>query len=310
MSLSLGPNQDGRGEWYPGIRSGKIEQRSDLCNLKDQSMRLVSVHRVFLFFLACGLSVLSGCGLAKKTHDCKTDGDGLKEGGLDGESLQGKELVLAFLEGPSEVTADIGKYLSGEGISGTFFVAGEHIDEYRGTLRDLKAAGHIIGTGGYTFKGLQAAKDPIIELRSADAEIADLTVGNQFWLYGKADSLSTDTHSLLYNAGLGKYVGPIHEDTGSASFIDDEECWKQGKSVQECGQNYMNEIQRIVHGIVAFHDKDARTAQMLELLIPALKDSNFTFTRLDQVPALRSALAKSGGTADATPANESCDVYE
>lgn len=53
--------------------------------------------------------------------------------------------MLTFDDGPTEVTAQLGKILKERGISGTFFVVAQEASKYRETLEELKREGHFIG---------------------------------------------------------------------------------------------------------------------------------------------------------------------
>lgn len=261
--------------------------------------------------LALGLVLsASSCNVAKKSDGCLHDADGLRESGWNGESLDDLQLSLVFLKGPTEVSEKIGEFLAHEGVSATFFAKGEEVEKEHEVLKKLKEEGHVIGTGGFSYTSLAAAEDPVLELRAADALIREFTIGSQFWLYGSEGSLSSGAKTQLLRAGLGKYVGPIHEDTDGESFLSDEECWQQNLSVSVCAQNYLDELQRIRHGIVAFHDEDERTEELIRELLPELTAFGFSFVRLDQIPDLRVALGEGGGVADATQTDKSCDDYE
>lgn len=261
--------------------------------------------------LASGLALgLSSCNVAKKSESCQLDAEGLREEGFNGQSLADLQLSLIFLKGPSESSEKIGEFLAEEGVSATFFAKGEEVEAEHDALKDLKDHGHVIGTGGFTFTDLSVAYDPVLELRAADALITEFTMGDQFWLYGPEGSLSSGAKKQLLRAGLGKYVGPIFEDRSGEEFLSDEECWDLDMSVSACTQNYLNELQRLRHGIVAFHDTDTRTEELIRELLPELHAFGFSFVRLDQVPDLRVALAAAGGTPDATKADKSCDDYE
>ncbi len=77
-----------------------------------------------------------------------------------------------------------------------------------------------------------------------------------------------------------------------------------------CAEQYFNEIVRIGHGIIPFHDEDTRSAELLRQLIPELKAYGFSFVRLDQIPDLRLALTANGGIPDAAKGAEVCHDYE
>lgn len=269
------------------------------------------VKNVGFFLGLTGLAFsVNSCGLATKSDSCNAKANGLRVAGFNGENLSDKQLSLIFLKGPSHSTEAIGELLKEEAVSATFFAKGEHAESHEEALRKLVEQGHRVASGGYSYAALKSSEDPVIELRAADKLLAPFAYGNQFWLYGEEGSLDDDTLTQLNSAGLGKYIGPIHEDTHGPDFVDDAECWERNMTVTECAHGYFNEIVRIGHGIVPFHDEDHRTHELLHDLLPELIAYGFTFQRLDQIPDLRLALTAAGGTADAVQGAEVCNDYE
>ncbi len=253
---------------------------------------------------------LSGCGAVEKGSTCNLKGKGLSLEGYSGKNLNNLELSLVFLKGPSKVSEEIGHYLEEQHIEASFFVKGLHAEEEESALEKLAEQGHRLGSGGFTFTSLKDTEDPILELKTTDSIIAPFAYGNQFWLFGEEGSIDEDTLKQLNRAGLGKYVGPIHPDTNGTNFVTDEKCWEKGLTVSACAENYFNELVRIGHGIVPFHDETTKTKELIEELIPELKAYGFSFVRLDQIPDLRVALSANGGTPDAEKGSEVCHDYE
>lgn len=274
-----------------------------------KTARFVKMTGQFLGLLSLGFG-LNSCGLARKSDGCNLKANGLKLSGFSGENLSDKQLSLVFLKGPSETTEAIGELLKEQAIPATFFVKAAKIKGHEGVLDKLVEQGHRIATGGYSFTALKAAEDPVIELKAADKLLAPFAYGNQYWLYGEPGSLDEDSLIQLKAAGLGKYIGPIHADTDIAGFRDDKKCWEQSLSVGQCTLGYFDEIIRIGHGIVAFHDEDDRSRELLAELLPELVAYGFTFQRLDHIPDLRLALTAAGGTPDAEKGAEVCNDYE
>ena len=89
----------------------------------------------------------------------------------------------------------------------------------------------------------------------------------------------------MNQAGFSRYVGPIGWDIGdqTSGLVSDRECWRAGKSASDCAAGYLNAVKSKDHGIVLLHGEDARTAQLLQTLLPQLKELNYTFVRLDSV---------------------------
>ena len=92
----------------------------------------------------------------------------------------------------------------------------------------------------------------------------------------------------------------------------DAECWKEAtpKSVTQCGDLYLSEIDSVGKGIVLLHDPyfidmnnpdSGGTYQMIEYIVPILKSKGYTFVRIDEVPDIAALLpgakAADGGVA-------------
>ncbi len=253
---------------------------------------------------------LSSCGVVEKSPTCNLKGNGLRLASYTGENLGDKQISLTFLKGPSHVSEEIGHYLEEHEIHATFFVEGRKAEEEEEVLEKLVEQGHRIGSGGFSFTALKDSEEPVVEMKTADEIISHFAYGNQFWYYGEPGSIDDDTLTQLNRAGLGKYVGPIHANTGGDHFVVDEECWRRGMSVSECTHGYFDEIVHLGHGIIPFHDEDPRTVELIEELVPELIAYGFSFVRLDQIPDLRLALTANGGTPDAVKGAEVCHDYE
>ncbi len=246
---------------------------------------------------------------SKKVCDWK-DSKGLNIAGWTGENLNDKELSLIFLKGPSEVTREIGTFLDDEGIQASFFVQGAAVEAYEKNLEEMAAegGGHLIGNGGYRFRNLTEAKEPVLELRTTDALISPLIFDDKFLFYAPEKSFNQSIATQLKHNGLGKYVGPIKDDTTpSETFRYDEDCWAQGIKPAACAQQYEAEIRRLGRGIIALHDTDPQTLELLKLLLPNIKDAGFSFKRLDQLANISAVLPLQGGDSGAHV--KSCQDY-
>jgi len=273
-----------------------------------------SLYSLKIFGQVLGLTsltlCLSSCGIARKSKTCNLKADGLKVAGFSGHHLESKQLSLVFLEGPGHHTEEIGEALHGAHIPATFFIKGEDVHGHEEVLDKLVDQGHRIASGGFTFEDLKSVKDPVLDLRAADKIITPYAFGHQYWLFGEPGSLDAGTITQLKNAGLGKYIGPIHPDTEGETFLEDEKCWESGLAVGQCVQGYFDEIVHIDRGIIPFHSEDERSLKLLQQLIPELVAFGFTFVPLDKIPDLRLALTAAGGIPDAGKGAEVCNDYE
>ncbi|MEK3884837.1 polysaccharide deacetylase family protein [Paenibacillus sp. PL2-23] len=79
-----------------------------------------------------------------------------KANGGEGESgadrQRGKIVYLTFDDGPSRHTPEVLRILEQEGIKATFFVLGEHVEEYPEIAKRIVEEGHAIGNHTYNHK--------------------------------------------------------------------------------------------------------------------------------------------------------------
>ncbi len=243
---------------------------------------------------------LSGCEFTELSQTCPA-GVGVQVQAYNGAALDAKQLVLTFDGGPSDGTAAIDAALFANGIQGTFFVSGHNVVGRETVLATLKAHGHLVANFAYSDTPIEYARDPEREVRKADALIRPYITGNMFLLRSPGGAnLTAEVVEQLNKAGFSRYVGPIGWDIGdqNSGLVSDRDCWRAGKSASDCAAGYLNAVKSKDHGIVLLHGEDARTAQLLQTLLPQLKELNYTFVRLDSVSqvqtALKAASAKTG----------------
>lgn len=264
--------------------------------------------------LCLGLCLTLSLGACTDSGDqettCNLSANGLKSEGWGGSELQDKQLSFIFLKGPSAVSADIGDFLQAQGISAVYFVQGAEVEANKSQLAILREQGHLIANGGYRYQDVTQSSHPVLELRTTDALITPYVTSNIFLFYAPLKAFNEQSAALLRANGLGKYVGPIYDDTvPSETFRYDEQCWEEGLSPAACAQQYFDEIKRLNKGIIAFTDTQPKTLELLNELVPQLSAFGFNFARIDQIPSIRTALTRAGALVDATGAN-SCDDYD
>jgi peptidoglycan/xylan/chitin deacetylase (PgdA/CDA1 family) len=89
-----------------------------------------------------------------------------------------RRLALSFDDGPDpEWTPRVLEVLARHDVRGSFFVVGERAARARGVLRDIAAAGHEIGSHGWSHTSLWRCgpRRTAREIRRAHALIADVT---------------------------------------------------------------------------------------------------------------------------------------
>lgn len=225
-----------------------------------------------------------------------------KNNSFDGRSLSPNTLCLTFDDGPGKTdnngpgprTLELAQYLNAEGIAATFFVVGKYAAQYPDILENLLALGHLIGNHTFDHPNLQdyinAGGDAEEQILRTDAVIKRWVNGPTIyfrppygtWPIGLSETLN---NSLLASMN---HVGPILWDIDGGDWAS----WETGISVGDTVDNYLNQIQQINRGIILNHDCTAdmdlvkesnMTFQLMQQLIPQLKNLGYKFVRLDEI---------------------------
>lgn len=265
-----------------------------------------------------------GCSKAassKDEHAC-SGAQALSKTPLTGASMPLKTLSFTFDDGPGARTIELSHYLKSQGIRATFFVWGQAIENDGAgttTLQALLDDGHLIANHTEHHLSLTenlptplTPEQMVAELTDVDKQIAPL-IKNDIWLfrppYGHWDDKAAD---VLDKSTMKKYVGPILWNVGGSmtqTSAADAECWKPEvhKSVTECGDLYVKEIDNVGKGIVLMHDpyfieqnnpESGGTYQMVQYIVPILKAKGYKFMRVDEVPDVAKLLPNAKGTVD------------
>jgi len=286
---------------------------------------------------ALALSVLGishvGCSKSENKGETTCNGaQALSKAPLTGASMKLKELSLTFDDGPGARTIELSQYLKEQGIRATFFVWGQAVkNDGAGatTLQRLIDDGHLVANHTEHHYSLTQNQPTALTEEQVVAELADVdallapVVKNDVWLfrppYGHWDD---KTQATLEKTPMKKYVGPILWNVGGTMGTNqaaDTECWKPAtlKTVQECGDLYVKEIDNVGKGIVLLHDpyfidmnnpESGGTYQMVQYIVPILKSKGYTFKRVDEVPDVAALLPNAvkpdaGTTSGGTPDN-------
>jgi peptidoglycan/xylan/chitin deacetylase (PgdA/CDA1 family) len=257
-----------------------------------------------------------GCSKASTAKDgtACSGSQALSKTPLTGASMALKTLSLTFDDGPGARTVELSHYLKAQGIRATFFVWGQAIENDGAgttTLQALIDDGHLIAnhTEHHTSltENLPTPLTPeqvVAELVDVDKQIAPLIKDN-IWLFRPPYGHWNDaTEATLGKTEMKKYVGPILWNIGgtmSTTSAADTECWKAAtlKTVTECGDLYLREIDSVGKGIVLLHDPyfidmnnpdSGGTYQMVQYIVPILKTKGYKFVRVDEVPDIAKLL--------------------
>lgn len=237
---------------------------------------------------------------------------------LRGTSMQAKQLSLTFDDGPGDRTTQLSTYLKNQGIQATFFVNGMSMGQGAAEiLQHLVDDGHLVAnhtedhkslTGTATGTARLSEADTVKELQDTDTKIEPFVPSKRFLFRPPFGDYDDTTFEVLAKSPMNKYVGPVLWDVGdqmneAEGRAADWECWQDGADnkrlpMKACGDLYLTEIRHQGRGIVLMHDpyfNDADpeklgTVDMVEYIVPILKQEGFTFTRVDQVPDIAKLL--------------------
>lgn len=245
-----------------------------------------------------------------------------------GDTLPDKTLALTFDDGPSEISSELSAYLKSQGVAATFFVNGANVEGLEDVLPQLARDGHLIGNHTQTHAALTtlSAAEAVDEVEQTDAIIAALVPAGKLFFRPPYGDWSEEVQRAVASSSMNKYQGPIGWDIGDHLGPDsaaDWDCWDEGngtRTVAECGALYLQEIRTKKKGIVLLHDgppggEGRKTLEMIEAMVPTLKDEGYTFVRVDAVfggagtgagaGGSGSGSGKAGGSASADPCSGS-----
>ena len=224
---------------------------------------------------------------------------------IHGTSLPERTLCLTFDDGPGETngpgpgprTLELAQYLTDQGVPATFFVVGKFASDLPTTLSQVKSLGHLIGNHSYDHPNLvqyadlggdvvgQIARTDSLILNWIDGPVVFVRPPYGAWSADVARSLNTDMTASL------NHVGPIGWEIDRGDYT----CWQDNRDPQTCAADYLQQIEEQRRGIVLLHDCTAdqeavkranRTFELVQVLIPALRQRGYQFARLDAVPGI------------------------
>jgi len=243
---------------------------------------------------------------------------------INGTSLPEMTLCLTFDDGPGEThtpgpgprTLELAQYLKDQNVPATFFMVGKFASDLPEILSQVKSLGHLIGNHSYDHPNLieysQSGGDVVSQITRTDGLIRHWIdapavfvrppYGGGAWSPQIASALNANLTASL------SHFGPIGWDINGEDFA----CWLHNGTPEECAADYIQMIEAERRGIVLLHDCTAdmevvkranRTFELVQLLIPQLKDRGYQFVRLDAVPdiaagnqnSVRLALKRSNG---------------
>ena len=260
--------------------------------------------------LSCLTLSLTSCKKESSEDGC-TPGAGLHSTDILGSDLSDGQISLTFDDGPSVHTERLLDGLKKHGITASFFVIGFPAKSNLDLLERMKKEGHLVGNHTFTHPDITKSSNPVAEVMRTDEVISPYVTGDMFLFRPPFGVWGDAVAQRLNGEGLAKYVGPIHWDIGDSGteYTSDSECWTNGKTTEECGEIFLNEIKTKRKGIVLLHDSHEKTVTMILDLIPKIKALGMEFVRLDKTPGIRSLLVAGGGKPDTIDGPASCFDY-
>jgi peptidoglycan/xylan/chitin deacetylase (PgdA/CDA1 family) len=228
-----------------------------------------------------------------------------RDGAIDGSGMRDHTLCLTFDDGPGETsgpgpgprTLALAQYLQTQRIPATFFMVGKYASDLPGLMPQVESLGHLIANHTYDHPNLpqlrDAGGDAVCQVMRTDGLIRNWIDHPVVFVrppYGAWDSGIAAELNANLTASLS-HVGPVGWDIDGGDWA----CWKDGRSVSDCVAGYIAEIEAHRRGIVLMHDCTAdqdfvkvanRTLELVQLLIPALRQRGYSFVRLDDVPGI------------------------
>lgn len=210
------------------------------------------------------------------------------------------EIILTFDDGPTPgVTNKVLDVLKMYNVKAAFFVIGKNAQKHPDLMKRIVDEGHIVANHSMTHTALRDLsfftwkKKVRSEVYEAHTVLAPyMTNSNHFYFRAPEGAWDPKYAAYLNEDVLGKdYIGPVLWDIGGEIEVVDGQyrqaadwaCWSRKISVDDCLSGYLYEAKKYKGGVVLLHDLRIQSVQMLEKLIPALGDQNFTFRTLDDV---------------------------
>lgn len=192
-------------------------------------------------------------------------------------------------------------------------------------LAQIQADGHLVANHTTTHRDLTnqvPMAQRVQELSDTDADISAYVTSGHWLFRPPYGAWNATVHGDLVGSAMNKYVGPVSWEFGG--YFDDYPnkaadyaCW-QGKltvagggkangtgyaTTVQCGDAYLAEIMNAAgprRGIVLLHDPYFRnnqpansTVDMVKYMVPLLKADGWTFVRVDEIPAIKTAIIAS-----------------
>jgi len=191
--------------------------------------------------------------------------------------LKAKELVLTFDDGPWPTTTPLVlDALKAECVRATFFLLGEHAEEYATIARRELAEGHTVAHHTYAHPLLDR-----LPLDKAAAEIARGIQADEVAVYGQAHS--TPATPFFRFPGFASSPALLDLANARGLVVFGADVWASDwnpMSPDEQLRLILGRIDQVGRGIVLFHDTKSQTAHMLPAFLRELKRRGYSIVHV------------------------------
>ena len=200
------------------------------------------------------------------------------DGGLASRTVPaGKRIALTFDDGPDpHWTPEIADTLKRLGVTGTFFVVGEHVVEHPGIVDDLRRDGFELGNHTFSHADLASAR-----LREMQISLTESAVSGAAGIRPRFVRPPYSATPAAVDAGDEQAFSEIADRGYVIALSDlDSEDWRN-PGVEEIVRNSTPAGDK--GGIVLMHDGGgdrSQTVAALEQLVPELRARGFEFVGL------------------------------
>lgn len=179
-------------------------------------------------------------------------------------------ISLTFDDGPNEeFTPQLLDILAKHDVKATFFVVGAYVDEFPDVARRIVNEGHIIANHTYNHPDLSTESDEEVlkQIRWTQESIEDTT------------GVWPTLYRLPFGAG-GKRVIDLVDDMTSILWNIDSMDWHY-HDAELTYDNIMANLQS--NSLLLMHDTHQATPDVIDRLIPVLKEMNYEFVSPNEV---------------------------
>ena len=185
--------------------------------------------------------------------------------------LRDKEVVLTFDDGPwPGNTPAVLKALANECTTGIFFPIGEHATWHPEILKEVAAAGHVIGSHTWSHANLNNKKFTANQQASKD-EI-EKGISAVRWALGTPEAPFFRFPDLQHPPEMVKYLGDRNVAIWSCDL--DSFDFKASKP-QTVIDTVFRQLDKLGKGIILMHDFQKHTAEALPALLRRLKTEGY-----------------------------------